>query len=346
MDTVALVDPGRPQDARASAPPEPLRLEVTRDGTTLFVPVHSSRALTPDAAVQRVVIVIQGDRRRPIDYLESVAHSAAAAGAEDVLALAPYFRVAGELDPGERPSGAAYWSPSGWKEGGLSRCDPWDRPWRISSFAVVDSLITAVAGSGLWSGIADVLIVGHSAGGQFVQRFAAGSRIQESLATLGLRYRFIVANPSSYLYLSRHRFVASSGTFVRLSDDQLAACPRANRYKYGLRGLNEYMSASDRASIRQRYLERTIDYVVGELDTHPEDARFDTTCAGRLQGGTRYGRGRTFHDYLGHLFGGDVYARHRLLVVPGVGHDVRSILSAPNVQAAMFGRSPASAAAG
>ena len=337
VDTVALLDPGSGAL---------VRLEITRAGATLQIPIHIERGLTPDPNLERLVIVVQGDRRRPADYLEAMSGAAETAAANDVLILAPSFRIAGELDPGERSGDAAYWSQSGWKEGALSRCDPWQRPWRVSSFAVVDALITAVVGSGLWPSINEVVLVGHSAGGQFVQRYAAGSRIEESLAGLGLRFRFVVANPSSYLYLTRHRLAAETGTFELLSDDQIAACPRANRYKYGLRGLNEYMSRSDRAEIRRRYARRSIDYVVGELDTDPDDPRFDATCAARLQGDTRYDRGRTFHGYLAHHYGGEVHARHRLVVVPGVGHDVREIFAAANVRAAMFGAPWARPAAG
>jgi len=41
----------------------------------------------------------------------------------------------------------------------------------------------------------DALIVGNSAGGQFVNRYAAVGRGPDALAARGLRVRFVVANP-------------------------------------------------------------------------------------------------------------------------------------------------------
>ena len=317
-----------------------LSLEIDRSGARLTVPVHASRSLTPDPTVRRLVIVIQGDRRRALEYLAGVQDAATASLVDDALILAPHFRVAEELGHDEQLTGAAYWSTSGWKEGALTRTVPWDRPWRLSSFTVVDALIAAVIGTGHWPGITDVVVIGHSAGGQFVQRYAAGTRIDQSLAATGLTYRFVVANPSSYLYLTPDRLAPLTDAFAELTPEQVAACPQADRYKYGLHGRNAYMSTSTRASIVRRYATRSIDYVVGELDTDPEDERFDRTCAATLQGATRFARAQTFHRYLAHLYGEAVHEHQRLLVVPGVGHDVRGIVAASVVQAALFGGEP------
>jgi len=339
-----LIDQSRGAPDRASPATAALSLEIDRAGCRLSVPVHASRALTPDPSVRRLVIVIQGDRRRPADYLEAMLDSAEASDVDDALVLAPHFRVAEELGEDEQETGAAYWSSSGWKEGGLTRTAPFGRPWRLSSFTVVDSLIAAVIATGHWQGITNVVLVGHSAGGQFVQRYAAGTRIDQALAGARLHFTFVVANPSSYLYLTADRLSAASGAFAELTPEQLAACPEADRYKYGLHGRNAYMSGSTKASIVRRYAARSIDYVVGELDTDPEDERFDRSCAATLQGATRFARTRTFHRYLAHLYGAGVHAAHRLVVVPGVGHDARGMFGSPAIRPILFG--PAREAAG
>jgi hypothetical protein len=337
MDIPMLVDQSQGEAGRISLPPAAFSLEIDRAGARLSVPVHASRALTLDESVRRLVIVIQGDRRRPADYLAAMLDSAEATDVDDALVLAPHFRVAEELGEDERDTGAAYWSSSGWKEGGLTRTAPFDRPWRLSSFTVVDSLIAAVIATGHWPGITDVVLVGHSAGGQFEQLFAAGTRIDQALAAARLRFSFVVANPSSYLYLNADRLSAASDAFAELTPAQLAACPEADRYKYGLHGRNAYMSSSSKASIVRRYEGRSIDYVVGELDTDPEDERFDRSCAATLQGATRYARTRTFHRYLAHLYGDGVHAVHRLLVVPGVGHDARGVFGSTTIRSSLFG---------
>ena len=53
-----------------------------------------------------------------------------------------------------------------------------------------------------------VVVFGNSAGGQFVNRYAAVGRGPDVLAARGLRVRFVVANPSTYLYFGRERPVA------------------------------------------------------------------------------------------------------------------------------------------
>ena len=45
-----------------------------------------------------------------------------------------------------------------------------------------------------------MVIFGNSAGGQFVNRYAAVGRGPGALAARGIQTRFIVANPSTYLY--------------------------------------------------------------------------------------------------------------------------------------------------
>jgi pimeloyl-ACP methyl ester carboxylesterase len=338
VDIPVLVDRSPAVRDRSPQAVAELSLEIDRAGARLTVPVHASRALVADPGVRRLVIVIQGDRRRPIEYLGGVQDAAAASEVDDALILAPHFRVAEELAHDEQQTDAAYWSASGWKEGGLTRDVPWPRAWRVSSFTVADALIAAVIGTGLWPGIEEVVLVGHSAGGQFVQRYAAGTRIDQSLAASGLAYRFVVANPSSYLYLTADRLSAATGAFAELTPEQIAACPQADRYKYGLHGRNAYMAESTRASTVRRYAARSIDYVVGELDTDPDDERFDRSCAASLQGATRRARAAIFHRYLAHAFGTAIHARHRLVVVPGVGHDVRGIIANSAVRDLVFGR--------
>ena len=58
----------------------------------------------------------------------------------------------------------------------------------------------------------DRTLLGHSAGGQFTNRYAAGGAAEAMLAPTrpDLAFRYVVANPSSYLYFSAER--AKAGT--------------------------------------------------------------------------------------------------------------------------------------
>ena len=97
------------------------------------------------------------------------------------------------------------WSVDGWKDGSLSeirRDDSTDQ--RVSSFAVLDALLETLSDRKHWPALDLVVLAGHSAGGQFVQRYAVASA-PTVLSHQGIHTRFVVANPSSYLYFDARR---------------------------------------------------------------------------------------------------------------------------------------------
>ncbi|MCK6370874.1 MAG: hypothetical protein L6Q83_06005 [Gammaproteobacteria bacterium] len=227
------------------------------------------------------VFVIHGTNRNADDYLGYLDDL-------DTLVIAPHFQDSG---PG------LYWTSGGWKRGDRSKDAE-----RVSSYEVLDRMVEMYHG---------VAVAGHSAGGQFVTRYAAGTRLQ------GLT--FIVANPSSYLYLDGTRPVGGD-------------CPDYNEYKYGLEDPNDYMGGG----IARDYAERDVIYMLGSLDTKV-DKYLDTSCEANRQGRNRYDRGLKFFDHLARHFGRPV---HRKVIVNGVGHSPSRMLDAarPYIQAAMAGQ--------
>jgi len=89
-----------------------------------------------------------------------------------------------------------------WKAGGLSSGSP-----GISSFDVFDTITNTVLDKALYPNMESVVWIGHSAGGQAVQRYALTTKIGVS-DTL----RYGVANPSSYAYLNASRVKYTAGT--------------------------------------------------------------------------------------------------------------------------------------
>jgi hypothetical protein len=76
---------------------------------------------------------------------------------------------------------------------------------------------------------------------------------------------------------------------------------------------------------------------MGAEDDDPEDQSLDTGCEARLQGEHRLERGHRFFAYLGHTFGTDIYDRHSLEILPGIGHSGRSMLRSEPAKAIMSG---------
>ena len=88
-----------------------------------------------------------------------------------------------------------------------------------------------------------IRIVGHSSGGQTVQRYALTHRIDlpkprqdkssERLGQHHVHVRFVVSNPSSYAYLDDRRF-NSEDELETPSKAQIDACPLYNTWEWGL----------------------------------------------------------------------------------------------------------------
>ena len=125
----------KPVKATSASPVRSLvSFPITRTGETLLLPVYTSQSLTaPDANVTRAVLAIHGISRNADDYWDYAAAGLGDAGG--ILLVAPHF-AAREDDPA---ADQLYWSSSGWSQGNLS--EPEGRPWRISSFEVLDKLI-------------------------------------------------------------------------------------------------------------------------------------------------------------------------------------------------------------
>ncbi len=68
-----------------------------------------------------------------------------------------------------------------------------------SSFAVVDAIVEHVANSGHFPNVTTIVIAGHSAGGQFTQRYATAN---QAGVPGGIRMRYVPCNPGSYMFLN------------------------------------------------------------------------------------------------------------------------------------------------
>lgn len=144
--------------------------------------------------VNRAVIVIHGTNRNASDYFQRMMEAADLAGAEkESLILAPHFTSVDDPSDADVPQ----WSSGGWKIGDKSQSK--SGIGRISSFQVIDEMITKLMDRDKFANLSRIVVIGHSAGGQFVQRFAVGSPGKS------ISMRYIVSNPSSYVYTGKSR---------------------------------------------------------------------------------------------------------------------------------------------
>jgi hypothetical protein len=301
----------------------PERYTISAGGSSFQLPYCTNRSLTArDASVHRLVVVIHGTNRNASDYegwMETAAHDA---GVTDALIVAPQF-----LDGSDGPSSLDLrWTSEGWKQGDESQTSP-----SVSSFAAVDQMIRGVVSSGDFPNLQDVVVAGHSAGGQFVERYAAANRID---GTVGAPLRYVVANPSSYLYLTPERPV--SGSTDQFATPDASSCSGYDTYKYGLKGLNAYLGAVGADGIRAQFQSRHVAYLLGSNDTDPNDSTIDKTCEAEMQGPYRLARGQAFFNYLGHVYGSGVYQTQSETIVQGVAHDANGMFCSPEGRRVLF----------
>ena len=103
-------------------------------------------------------------------------------------------------------------------------------------------------------------------------------------------------------------------------DDDNLFCPLAfNAYKYGFEFRNSYMAASSRNSIRSRYRNRDVTYLMGQDDNY-DHGSMATNCEANVQGSQRLERATNYLAYLDRFYAPH---NHDLVEVPGVNHSTR-----------------------
>jgi hypothetical protein len=294
-----------------------LRIPVSGPEGTGLLACHASGPLGRPRRGP-VVIVVHGALRDSDRYLADARHAARLA-ASDALIVAPQFLADVDVDSADvdRAGGALYWRVEGWKGG-----YPALGPAPLSSFGVLDSLLTRLAPEP--GPDPAVVVFGNSAGGQFVNRYAAVGRGPDVLAARGLRVRFVVANPSTYLYFSRERPVP------------VPDAAHVNDWRYGFDRAPGYVDANPGRSL-ERYLGRDVTIVLGELD-HDEASRLlEVSPAAMAQGANRLDRGLRYDQHVrGLARAAGLPFRHRLIRLAGVGHTAADVLTAERAREIVF----------
>ncbi len=274
---------------------------------------------TPNAAVTRAIIVIHGvDRAANSQFDHMVAAAIAAGQLETTLIIALHF----QSDTDGPQSDELFWSENNWRQG-----DPSLNGGGISSFSVVDQVVVTIASRSRFPNLTNIIITGHSAGGQLTNRYAAGNQIHNALT--GHRIRYIIANPSSYLYFSPERPVPGS-------NGSLFAVPAVtctyNRYPYGLENRNAYMSGVSLATLQAQYRARAVAYLLGSADVINE-GDLDVSCSANTQGAQRFERGNSYFSYIQRFFPTTTHAR---VVVPNGGHSSRGMYTSIEGRTLLF----------
>jgi pimeloyl-ACP methyl ester carboxylesterase len=300
------------------------RTEVRTPSGVAVVPLDISLDWSkPQPGVTRAVILLHGKGRDVDGYYRGLLRAAreAGRGATGSILIAPQFLNEDDVKAHDLPQEVIRWRTGTWEAG-----KPAVGPAGISAYETLDAFLLRLADRTLFPDLKDIVLAGHSGGGQAVQRYAIVGKAPAEIAAKGIHLRFVIANPSSYLYFSDDRPGPHS-----------FGCGGWDRWRYGTRGAPEYVKLTKTrgwAQMEADYANADVIYLLGDEDTDPAQKDLDVSCAGEAEGPTRLARGQAYFAYL--------RARHpagwaqRMWLVEGVAHSGAKMVEAPCGVKALF----------
>jgi hypothetical protein len=272
---------------------------------------------TVDPAITRALIVIHGTGRDADNYFRTaLAATFLAGGLDDTAVIVPRIASSAGTCRDELAANEVSWSCTGdsWRSGGAAVSNP-----KLTSFDFTDEILRKLANKQIFPNLKSIVVSGHSAGGQYVDRYAMANTLHE---TLGVPVTYIVSNPSSYAYLDNMRPNPDASEFRPFGEGR--NCTTFNKWPYGLENrVGGYTAKETDDQLRKQLAQRPVTYLLGEIDILPLGG-FDSSCPAMAQGATRLARGLAFGKYINQKFS----ARHATTVVPLCGHNARCMFTA------------------
>jgi len=304
--------------------------------------VYSTYALRiPNPAVTRALVMVHGAGRNADHYFETATAAGFLAGALDnSVIIAPRLIAS----PDKPQANEVVWpnGPNSWRAGGMSPSNP-----TLSSFDFLDEIVRELADKKTFPNLKQIVIAGHSAGGQVATRYEMSSKVHD---TPGVSISYVVANPSSYAWPVALRPLPIGdanpvdaykealgrdgekvhGDFTYGPFDSTRA-PRYNRWPAGLEQLEGYTAGMTADQLRKQLVERPTTYLLGQVDVLPLGG-FDSSPTAMAQGPTRRARGEAFYKYVNEKMG----AKHHAIIVSECGHNDRCIFTTDVVLPVIF----------
>jgi hypothetical protein len=299
-------------------------------------------------AIGMVWIVIHGAGCNADDYFCSAlaATHSQKEYSKDVLVVAPWFLEDAGHQTGFDES-FLVWDAQ--DSNGIWRYGADSKNHKISSYTALDCLIETIQQQ--FGPSIDLVIAGHSSGGQMVHRW---SFLTHSWSFHN-NMKAIVANPSSFLYLTPLRKV--NGEWI-LPSAKNTTCLAYNTWEWGLGDGGDFAvpyrdqalaNASAKSALVRQFRRKRMVYLAGSLDvcnntdatntsSHGKPCHshgLETTCMDRLQGSNRLQRSTLHLESLQHVW--TKPHAHELVLVDGVGHDHSFMFNSLEGTSAVFG---------
>ena len=328
---------------------------------------------TPDALVTTGLIVLHGAEREGEGYLCAMhagVRKRLVTDEDQVLVVAPNV-----LLPEDSPApNELYWDSHYWDRGDDSTANA---SASVPLFRVLDEMVEAMMDKDSYPHLTRIVLIGHSAGGKTIQRLALTSTLEPRA---GVTISYFVANPGSVAYLAPvrpnlvDRTSACDATTLLTHKYSFAlpvpidGCEVDSLYDDWPEGLSArkstpaYIAERQPGDMRRAYLERDVTYLSSSKDVCPCIESFDgTNCSAAdgdpvhhqcsLQGSCHMEIIHAFAQHVALLHNQMAEAGtcefcmtqppvHRLVPLPGIGHDGCAVLQSNEALAAIFPEAP------
>lgn len=306
--------------------------------------VYSTYALDqPNPKVTRALIMVHGAMRNADHYFRTATTAAFLGRAlDDTVVIAPH--LINKSDP--RQENEVVWpeyrdNPINWRDGGVSVTDP-----GLTSFDFVDEIVRKLADKKNFPNLTHIVVAGHSAGGQFTNRYEMANKLDGTLD--GITMSYAVANPSSYAWPSSDRPLPvgdadpkdaykeamkgeTVGTDFKYGPFDASKAPDYDKWPKGMQDLGGYVKDLSADQLRKQLAERKTTYLLGQVDVLPLGG-FDDSPTAMAQGPTRRARGEAYVKYIEDKLG----AKPQVIIVSECGHNDRCIYTTGNVLPVIF----------
>lgn len=278
---------------------------ISVEGST--IEVYGSFPLTAEnrrwERLRHAIIVVHGQNRDADTYFQNLTTVLQQTNlAEETILLAPRFAEQGDATE-------LFWTDRSWRIGADA-----DNGSGVSSFSVVDELMTFLGNDERFPVLEEVLVTGHSSGGAFTHLYAVANTLGEDYPELDIRY--VVANSQYFYYPEDVRWEEDTQDFVPVS---AGACPDYDDWPYGFSALPAYLNGRDRNMLNEQFAAKAVTYLLGTNDVVTTGSLNTRDCAAVLLGEHRYRRGQLMHQLMEAYYTNT--EKHDRLDVPDVGHN-------------------------
>jgi pimeloyl-ACP methyl ester carboxylesterase len=292
-----------------------------------------------NTTITRALVMVHGAGRNADHYFETATAAGFLADAlGNTIIIAPRFIAARDT----AHANEVMWPEGGnsWRAGGVSPTNA-----NLTAFDFLDEIVRKLADKKVFPNLKNIVIAGHSAGGQVATRYAMVNKVHD---TPGVSLSYVVANPSTYAWPVAERPLPTGNGDPKDADKE--ALPKAgnngeqvnlnftfgaftadtgrarnyNKWPAGLDALDSvpgYTKGMDVSKLRKQLVDRPTTYLLGQVDVLPLGG-FDGSPTAMAQGPTRRARGEAFFKYVSEVWGAKY---HKAIIVPECGHNDRCI---------------------